>query len=88
MRNPPPPSESTLCGFEPVDVTPDRGGWKRKKAMIRDRLVQARAEGVTYAELEKAGNITLNEMSTIVNAGKVEMSVYRRLEAALEAIGK
>ena len=56
--------------------------------MIRDRLVQARAEGVTYAELEKAGNITLNEMSAIVNAGKVEMSVYRRLEAALEAIGK
>ena len=86
--SPPPPSDSTLSGFAPVDLTPDRGGWKRKKAAIRDRLLRARAEGVTFPELEQAGIVTFEEMAAIVNAAKVDMSVYRRVEAALDALGK
>ena len=88
MQNPPPPSDSTLSGFAPVKIEPDRGGWKRKKAAIRDRLLRARADGVTFPELEQSGDVTFEEMAAIVNAAKVDMSIYRRVEAALDALGK
>ena len=66
------------------------GGWARKKAAIRDRLVKARDEGVTAAQLVTASEnrITDGEIYAILNAAKADMDTYRRLEAALEALGR
>ena len=85
-----PSSESTLSGFSPVKIEPDRGGWKRKKAAIRDRLVSARAEGMTIPQLVEAsgGKLEDEDVFGILNAAKVDMETYRRLEAALEALGR
>lgn len=89
-QSPPPPSESTLSGFSPVKIEPDRGGWKRKKAAIRDRLVSARAEGMTIPQLVEAsgGKLEDEDIFGILNAAKTDMSVYRSVEAALDAFGK
>ena len=65
-------------------------GWAAKKAAIRDRLVKARDEGVTAAQLVTASEqkISDSEIYAILNAAKVDMETYRRLEAALEALGR
>lgn len=65
-------------------------GWAAKKAAIRDRLIAARAQGVTAAQLVTASEqkISDGEIYAILNAAKADMDTYRRLEAALEALGK
>ena len=65
-------------------------GWAAKKAAIRDRLVKARDEGVTAAQLVTASEQKISdaEIYAILNAAKVDMETYRRLEAALEALGR
>ena len=65
-------------------------GWAKKKAAIRDRLVSARAEGMTIPQLVEAsgGKLEDEDIFGILNAAKADMDTYRRLEAALEALGK
>lgn len=65
-------------------------GWAAKKAAIRDRLIAARDQGVTAAQLVTASEqkITDAEIYAILNAAKADMETYRRLEAALEALGR
>lgn len=65
-------------------------GWAKKKAAIRDRLVSARAEGMTIPQLVEAsgGKLEDEDIFGILNAAKTDMDTYRRLEAALEALGK
>ena len=65
-------------------------GWAAKKAAIRDRLIAARDQGVTAAQLVTASEqkISDGEIYAILNAGKADMETYRRLEAALEALGR
>lgn len=63
-------------------------GWAAKKAAIRDRLLKARAEGVTIAELEATGCAFPREILGILEAQKVDMKSYRRVEAALDAVGR
>ena len=61
-----------------------------KKAAIRDRLIAARVQGVTAAQLVTASEqkISDGEIYAILNAAKADMDTYRRLEAALEALGR
>jgi hypothetical protein len=65
-------------------------GWAAKKAAIRDRLISARDQGVTAAQLVTASEqkISDDEIYAILNAAKADMDTYRRLEAALEALGR
>ena len=65
-------------------------GWAAKKAAIRDRLIAARDQGVTAAQLVTASEqkISDGEIYAIINAGKADMETYRRLEAALEVLGR
>lgn len=68
-------------------------GWAAKKAAIRDRLIAARDQGVTAAQLVTASEqleqkISDAEIYAILNAAKADMETYRRLEAALEALGR
>lgn len=65
-------------------------GWAAKKNAIRDRLTQARAEGVTIPQIVQAseGAITDSEIFKILNTQKVPFDIYRSLGAALEALGK
>ena len=65
-------------------------GWAAKKAAIRDRLIAARDQGVTAAQLVTASEqkISDGEIYAILNAAKADMDTYRRLEAALEALGR
>ena len=65
-------------------------GWAAKKAAIRDRLIAARDQGVTVAQLVTASEqkISDGEIYAILNAAKADMDTYRRLEAALEALGR
>ena len=65
-------------------------GWAEKKAAIRDRLIAARDQGVTAAQLVTASEqkISDSEIYAILNAAKADMGTYRRLEAALEALGR
>ena len=65
-------------------------GWAAKKAAIRDRLVSARAEGMTIPQLVEAsgGKLEDEDIFGILNAAKADMDTYRRLEAALEALGR
>lgn len=65
-------------------------GWAAKKAAIRDRLIAARDQGVTAAQLVTASEqkISDGEIYAILNAAKTDMDTYRRLEAALEALGR
>ena len=65
-------------------------GWAKKKAAIRDRLVSARAEGMTIPQLVEAsgGKLEDEDIFGILNAAKADMDTYRRLEAALEALGR
>lgn len=65
-------------------------GWAAKKAAIRERLIAARDQGVTAAQLVTASEqkISDGEIYAILNAAKADMDTYRRLEAALEALGK
>ena len=65
-------------------------GWAAKKAAIRDRLIAARDQGVTAAQLVTASEQKISdaEIYAILNAAKADMDTYRRLEAALEALGK
>ena len=76
-------------GQESQDApAPKVGGWAAKKAAIRDRLVKARADGVTIAELEQTGCAFPREILGILEAAPIEMKSYRRVEAALDAVGK
>ena len=65
-------------------------GWAAKKAAIRDRLIAARDQGVTAAQIVTASEqkISDGEIYAILNAAKADMDTYRRLEAALEALGR
>ena len=65
-------------------------GWAAKKAAIRDRLIAARDQGVTAAQLVTASEQKISdaEIYAILNAAKADMGTYRRLEAALEAMGR
>lgn len=65
-------------------------GWAAKKAAIRDRLIAARDQGVTAAQLVTASEQKISdaEIYAILNAAKADMDTYRRLEAALEALGR
>ena len=65
-------------------------GWAAKKAAIRDRLIAARDQGVTAAQLVTASEQAISdaEIYAILNASKVDMETYRRLEAALDALGR
>ena len=65
-------------------------GWAAKKAAIRDRLIAARDQGVTAAQLVTASEQEISdaEIYAILNAAKADMETYRRLEAALEALGR
>lgn len=65
-------------------------GWAAKKAAIRDRLIAARDQGVTAAQLVTVSEqkISDGEIYAILNAAKADMDTYRRLEAALEALGR
>ena len=65
-------------------------GWAAKKAAIRDRLIAARDQGVTAAQLVTASEQKISdaEIYAILNAAKADVDTYRRLEAALEALGK
>ena len=67
---------------------PKVSGWTKKKVLIRDRLLQARADGVTIAELEQAGGVFSREILGILEGAKIEMKSYRRVEAALDALGR
>ena len=80
-----PPRESALDGFEPVTVN---RGWAAKKNAIRERLLRARAEGVTLADMEKTGKVQTGDVFAILEARPAKMERYRRVEAALDAIGK
>ena len=55
-----------------------------------DRLIAARDQGVTAAQLVTASEqkISDGEIYAIINAGKADMETYRRLEAALEVLGR
>ena len=65
-------------------------GWAAKKAAIRDRLIAARDQDVTAAQLVTASEQKISdaEIYAILNAAKADMDTYRRLEAALEALGR
>lgn len=65
-------------------------GWAAKKAAIRERLIAARDQGVTAAQLVTASEKKISdaEIYAILNAAKADMDTYRRLEAALEALGR
>ena len=73
---------------EDAEETQKVSGWARKKVLIRDRLLQARADGVTIAELEQAGGVFSREILGILEGAKIEMKSYRRVEAALDALGR
>lgn len=79
-------------GQESQDApAPKAGGWAKKKILIRDRLLQARADGVTIAQLTNAGGTGVcleSEVFGILNAAKLDMKSYRRVEAALDALGR
>ena len=65
-------------------------GWAAEKVAIRERLIAARDQGVTAAQLVTASEqkISDGEIYAILNAAKADMDTYRRLEAALEALGR
>ena len=65
-------------------------GWAAKKNAIRNRLLAARATGVTIPQIVQAseGAITDSEIFKILNTQKVPFDIYRSLGAALEALGK
>lgn len=65
-------------------------GWAAKKNAIRNRLLEARATGVTIPQIVQAseGAITDSEIFKILNTQKVPFDIYRSLGAALEALGK
>jgi hypothetical protein len=72
------------------ETEPRPRAWAAKKAAIRDRLIAARDQGVTAAQLVTASEqkISDGEIYAILNAAKADMDTYRRLEAALEALGR
>ena len=75
------------------ETEPRPRAWAAKKAAIRDRLIAARDQGVTAAQLVTASEqleqkISDGEIYAILNAAKADMETYRRLEAALEALGR
>lgn len=72
------------------ETEPRPQAWAAKKAAIRDRLIAARDQGVTAAQLVTASEqkISDGEIYAILNAAKADMDTYRRLEAALEALGR
>ena len=72
------------------ETEPRPRAWAAKKAAIRDRLIAARDQGVTAAQLVTASEqkISDGEIYAIINAGKADMETYRRLEAALEVLGR
>ena len=61
-----------------------------KKTAIRDRLIAARKDGVTIAQIVEAsaGGLTDSVIFKIINTEKVPFDAYRALGAALEALGK
>ena len=65
-------------------------GWAAKKTAIRDRLIAARKDGVTIAQIvdASAGGLTDSVIFKIINTEKVPFDAYRALGAALEALGK
>ena len=87
-ENPRVASDSTVAEI----LGPQTGikGWAKKKAAIRDRLIAARAEGMTIPQLVEAsgGKLEDEDIFGILNAAKTDMDTYRRLEAALEALGR
>lgn len=89
-RKTPKPEDEQSCAEITGPQTGVHGGCARKKAAIRDRLVKARDEGVTAAQLVTASEqkISDGEIYAILNAAKADMDTYRRLEAALEALGR
>ena len=72
------------------ETEPRPRAWAAKKAAIRDRLIAARDQGVTAAQLVTASEQKISdaEIYAILNAAKADMDTYRRLEAALEALGR
>ena len=75
------------------ETEPRPRAWAAKKAAIRDRLIAARDQGVTAAQLVTVSEqleqkISDGEIYAILNAAKADMETYRRLEAALEVLGK
>ena len=65
-------------------------GWTAKKQLIRNRLLTARARSATVAQIAAAsgGELTEEEIYTVLRAEKAETSVYKRIEAALDALEK
>lgn len=72
------------------ETEPRPRAWAAKKAEIRGRLIAARDHGVTAAQLVTASEQKISdaEIYAILNAAKADMDTYRRLEAALEALGR
>lgn len=65
-------------------------GWAAKKNAIRDRLTQARKDGISVPQIVEAaaGAFTAAEVFGIINEEKLPFETYRRIGAALEALGK
>ena len=89
-RKTPKPEDEQSCAEILGPQTGVHGGWAKKKAAIRERLIAARDQGVTAAQLVTASEqkISDGEIYAILNAAKADMDTYRRLEAALEALGR
>ena len=65
-------------------------GWAKKKHDIRERLLHARDQGVTAAQIRTASDdaLTEKEIYGVINAEKTNIEIYRLIEAALDALGK
>ena len=72
------------------DAPEKLNGWAKKKHDIRERLLRARDQGVTAAQIRTASDdaLTEKEIYGVINAEKTNIEIYRRVEAALDKLGK
>lgn len=85
----PDPAGETGDPGEAAEETKLRG-WAVKKGLIRTRLLKARQQGATISQIVSAseGTVKDEEILRILNAEKEPMEVYKRIEAALDALQK
>ena len=73
----------------PSDGAPKLSHWAKTKQDVLARLTDTRDQGVTFAQIITASDasVTEKELIRVLNAEKVPFETYKRIEAALGALG-
>ena len=73
----------------PADGAPKLSHWAKTKQDVLARLTEARKQGATFAQIIEAadGSVTERELVRVLNAERVPFETYKRIEAALGALG-